>query len=160
MALADANPSNGCMTVLRGAHRTADGAPNPLRHYHKRDWMISDEDVLRFPPRGARPPLDSQLGTAHFPSTPAAVQHPQSERGETGGAGADNAAAGSADVRQLPVRAGSCIFFDGLLPHGTAPNLSAHGRRALQFHFCRPDAKACTNARRIEIFDAYARGDS
>ena len=57
VALTDANPTNGCMTVLRGAHRTADGAPNPLRHYQKRDWMISDEDVLGFPPRGARPPF-------------------------------------------------------------------------------------------------------
>lgn len=39
----------------------------------------------------------------------------------------------------VPLRAGSALFFSGLLHHGTPPNDSSRNRRALQFHY-RPES--------------------
>ena len=36
------------------------------------------------------------------------------------------------------MKPGGLLLFDGLLPHGTPHNSSAHRRRALQFHYA-PD---------------------
>jgi phytanoyl-CoA hydroxylase len=63
-----------------------------------------------------------------------------------------------ADVVTLPVSPGSLILFDGLLPHGTPANRSSEPRRAVQFHYARPDADGCANARRVQLFDGTVRG--
>lgn len=63
-----------------------------------------------------------------------------------------------ADVVTLPLSPGSLVFFDGLLPHGTPANRSQQPRRAVQFHYARPDADGCANARRVQLFDGTVRG--
>ncbi len=62
------------------------------------------------------------------------------------------------DVVVLPLLPGSVIFFDGLLPHGTPQNRSPESRRAVQYHYARPNADGCTNARRVQLFDGTVRG--
>lgn len=39
------------------------------------------------------------------------------------------------DALAVPLKPGSCLFFDGLLHHGTPPSHSDKRRRALQYHY-------------------------
>lgn len=53
----------------------------------------------------------------------------------------------------LPMQPGDCLFFDGLLHHGTPPSRSPLRRRALQFHY-RPAAvqPLSDRAERLRLF--------
>lgn len=44
------------------------------------------------------------------------------------------------DVVAAPLPPGGLVLFDGLVPHGTPTNASAHRRRALQLHWYRRGA--------------------
>ena len=52
----------------------------------------------------------------------------------------------------VPLAPGSALFFDGLLHHGTPENRTATRRRALQFHYLRPDAITTSDAERLLTF--------
>lgn len=52
----------------------------------------------------------------------------------------------------VPLEPGGCLFFHGLLPHGTPPNRSPHRRRALQFHYLAAGAPRCTEEERLAVF--------
>lgn len=52
----------------------------------------------------------------------------------------------------VPLAPGSALFFDGLLHHGTPQNLTRTRRRALQFHYLRPDAVTTSDAERLLVF--------
>lgn len=65
------------------------------------------------------------------------------------------------DVMAVPLPAGGCLIFDGLLHHGTPMNRSARRRWALQFHYAPLDAvwqsrkqRAAYKARRLAAFGA------
>jgi len=44
----------------------------------------------------------------------------------------------------VPLKSGGVLFFDGMIHHGTPPNMSGRLRRSLQFHFI-PDGTAVTS---------------
>ena len=52
----------------------------------------------------------------------------------------------------IPLRAGGCLVFDGLLPHGTPHNDSDQRRRAIQFHYCPADAVRTDKSSRMAVF--------
>lgn len=74
------------------------------------------------------------------------------------------------DVRRdaviaVPLAAGGCLVFDGLLHHGTPTNRSARRRWALQLHYAPADAiwrtkqeRAEYRARRLDTFGADGKG--
>lgn len=56
----------------------------------------------------------------------------------------DRLQSGAVDVRNavpVPLPAGGALFFSGILPHQTPPNISAERRRALQFHYRSQDSR-------------------
>jgi phytanoyl-CoA hydroxylase len=57
----------------------------------------------------------------------------------------------------VPLRPGGCLLFDGLLPHGTPPNLSPRRRRAVQFHYCPASAQKTSLEARLELFGAEGK---
>jgi phytanoyl-CoA hydroxylase len=60
----------------------------------------------------------------------------------------------------VPLQPGGCLFFDGLLPHGTPHNRSLLRRRALQFHY-RPAGVALTSREeRLAVFGGEGRNVS
>lgn len=52
----------------------------------------------------------------------------------------------------VPLPPGSALFFDGLLQHGTPANRTSTRRRALQFHYIRPDAVHTSDDERLLVF--------
>ncbi|HZO89453.1 MAG TPA: phytanoyl-CoA dioxygenase family protein [Chthonomonadaceae bacterium] len=60
----------------------------------------------------------------------------------------------------VPLKPGGCLFFDGLLPHGTPHNHSALRRRALQFHYRPASVVAATEEERLAVFGGEGRGVS
>lgn len=58
----------------------------------------------------------------------------------------------------VPLPAGSALFFDGMLHHGTPPNRTGARRRAVQFHYRRADARHVTEAEHLRLFGAEAHG--
>jgi len=55
----------------------------------------------------------------------------------------------------LPLAPGGCLFFSGLLHHGTPPNRSNDRRQALQFHFA---AEGCTKMSFAEHAALFGEG--
>jgi phytanoyl-CoA hydroxylase len=53
----------------------------------------------------------------------------------------------------IPLKPGGVLFFSGLLPHGTPPNMSAHRRRALQFHYAAANCTKMTVEQHGELFN-------
>ena len=52
----------------------------------------------------------------------------------------------------VPLEPGGCLFFHGLMHHGTPANFSRSQRRALQFHYRPACADTITTEARLEIF--------
>jgi phytanoyl-CoA hydroxylase len=52
----------------------------------------------------------------------------------------------------VPLKPGGCMFFDGLLPHGTPTNRSDRRRRAVQFHFAPKDTQRTDKTERMAVF--------
>ena len=52
----------------------------------------------------------------------------------------------------VPLKPGGCLFFHGLLHHGTPPSRSPQRRRALQFHYRPAGATQIAPAQRLAIF--------
>lgn len=52
----------------------------------------------------------------------------------------------------VPLKPGGCLFFDGMLPHGTPHNLSSQRRRALQFHYRPVGVEATAREERLAVF--------
>lgn len=57
----------------------------------------------------------------------------------------------------VPLPPGGLLFFDGLLPHGTPHNSSAHRRRALQFHYAPAGITKTTKEERMAIFGSEGK---
>ena len=55
-------------------------------------------------------------------------------------------------VTAVPLPVGGCLFFSGLLPHGTPHNHTDMHRRALQFHYYPETTKGTTAEERLAIF--------
>ena len=55
-------------------------------------------------------------------------------------------------VAAVPLPVGGCLFFSGLLPHGTPHNHTDMHRRALQFHYYPETTKDTTAEERLAIF--------
>jgi phytanoyl-CoA hydroxylase len=64
------------------------------------------------------------------------------------------------DCVAVPLKPGDCLFFDGLLPHGTPPNRSPLRRRALQFHYRPASATSTSREARLAVFGGDERGVS
>jgi phytanoyl-CoA hydroxylase len=52
----------------------------------------------------------------------------------------------------VPLKPGGCLFFHGLLHHGTPANRSGRRRRALQFHYKPANSGEITTEERMQIF--------
>lgn len=57
----------------------------------------------------------------------------------------------------VPLEPGDCLFFSGLLPHGTPSNVSGTERRAIQLHYAWSTEQGVGNARRLELFDGVQK---
>ncbi len=55
-------------------------------------------------------------------------------------------------VVSVPLRPGGCLFFHGLLHHGTPPSRSSRRRRALQFHYKPASVGRTTEDERMAVF--------
>jgi phytanoyl-CoA hydroxylase len=53
----------------------------------------------------------------------------------------------------IPLQPGGVLFFSGLLQHGTPPNMTAHRRRALQFHYAAANCTRMTIDQHGELFN-------
>src|SRR5262249_652002 len=58
----------------------------------------------------------------------------------------------------VPLPPGGCLFFDGLLPHGTPHNHSPLRRRALQFHYQPANTPTLSREERLALFGGEERG--
>jgi len=56
-----------------------------------------------------------------------------------------------------PLEPGGCLFFHGLLHHGTPANRSNNRRRALQFHYKPRSAGAVTTEERMQVFGSEGK---
>ena len=63
-------------------------------------------------------------------------------------------------IEVVPLKPGGALFFSGLLHHGTPANMSAHRRRALQFHYAAARCRRMTFREHMEYFSdgAYYSG--
>ncbi|MCA1597043.1 MAG: phytanoyl-CoA dioxygenase family protein, partial [Chloroflexi bacterium] len=57
----------------------------------------------------------------------------------------------------VPLPPGGCLFFDGLLAHGTPRNLTDQRRQALQFHYAPADRGEVSTADRMAVFGSEGR---
>ena len=57
----------------------------------------------------------------------------------------------------VPLDPGGCLFFHGLMHHGTPANFSQDQRRALQFHYRPACATTITTEARLEIFGSEGK---
>lgn len=57
----------------------------------------------------------------------------------------------------VPLPPGGCLFFDGLIHHGTPANRTALRRRAVQFHYCAADAPWGSDEQRLAIFGSEGK---
>lgn len=60
----------------------------------------------------------------------------------------------------VPLNPGGCLFFDGLLPHGTPHNRSPLRRRALQFHYRPAGVIPTTREERLAVFGGEGKNVS
>lgn len=56
-----------------------------------------------------------------------------------------------------PLKAGGCLIFDGLVPHGTPHNTTNTRRRALQFHYVAKGTPRTTTEERMQVFGSEGR---
>lgn len=61
-----------------------------------------------------------------------------------------------ADV-YVPLPPGGCLFFDGMIHHGTAPNESNRRRRALQFHYAPKSAVKTSTDERLSVWGSEGK---
>lgn len=54
----------------------------------------------------------------------------------------------------VPLPPGGALFFDGLLHHGTSPNLTDTRRRAVQMHYVPAGTMRTPQEDRLEVFGA------
>lgn len=59
-----------------------------------------------------------------------------------------------------PLKAGGCLIFDGLVPHGTPHNATNTRRRALQFHYVAKGTPRTTTEERMAMFGSEGRNVS
>jgi phytanoyl-CoA hydroxylase len=59
-------------------------------------------------------------------------------------------------IHVVPLKPGGALFFSALVHHGTPANLSAHRRRALQFHYVGPQSRRMTFEEHMAYFRAGA----
>lgn len=57
----------------------------------------------------------------------------------------------------VPLEPGGCLFFDGLIHHGTPANRTPTRRRALQFHYTAASALWGTDEERLAIFGSEGK---
>ncbi|MCZ6676022.1 MAG: phytanoyl-CoA dioxygenase family protein [Candidatus Poribacteria bacterium] len=57
----------------------------------------------------------------------------------------------------VPLKPGGCLFWHGLLYHGTPANRSNLRRRALQFHYSPESSESLTTGERMEIFGSEGK---
>lgn len=69
----------------------------------------------------------------------------------------DDVASFIGDAVAVPLEPGDCLFFSGLLPHGTPANSGATSRKSMQLHFAWSDAVAERNSTRLRLFDGSLR---
>lgn len=60
-------------------------------------------------------------------------------------------------VIAVPLSPGGCLFFSGLLPHGTPHNDSDRMRRALQFHYRSVGVSSTTTDERLAVFGSEGK---
>ena len=60
-------------------------------------------------------------------------------------------------VIAVPLPPGGCMFFNGLLPHGTPHNRSDQHRRALQFHYYPQGTKSTSTQERLAVFGSEGK---
>ncbi len=60
----------------------------------------------------------------------------------------------------IPMKAGGCLLFDALLPHGTPANRTDLQRWAVQFHFVSPDSRETRDEDRLALFGSEGKGVS
>lgn len=60
----------------------------------------------------------------------------------------------------IPMKAGGCLLFDALLPHGTPANRTGRQRWAVQFHYVAPDSKETEDEDRLAVFGEEGKGVS
>ena len=58
----------------------------------------------------------------------------------------------------VPLQAGDCLLWDGLLFHGSAANHSLRRRRALQFHYKPCSVDWISKEERLQYFDGLLQG--
>lgn len=52
----------------------------------------------------------------------------------------------------IPMRAGGCLLFDALLPHGTPANRTGCQRWAVQYHYVSPESRETSEEDRLAMF--------
>ena len=60
-------------------------------------------------------------------------------------------------VVAVPLQPGGCMFFSGLLPHGTPHNTSTKRRRALQFHYRPSNTETTSTDERLAVFGSEGK---
>ena len=61
-------------------------------------------------------------------------------------------------ILAVPLEPGSCLLFDGLIPHGTPESRSDKWRRALQLHYAPASVGKITKEERMAVFNGEAKG--
>ena len=57
----------------------------------------------------------------------------------------------------VPLPPGGCLFFHGLLQHGTPANRSGKRRRALQYHYRPADVECISSEERLAVFGSEGK---
>ena len=60
----------------------------------------------------------------------------------------------------IPMRAGGCLLFDALLPHGTPANRTDRQRWAVQYHYVSSDSRETRDEDRLAVFGSEGKGVS
>ena len=60
----------------------------------------------------------------------------------------------------IPMRAGGCLLFDALLPHGTPANRTDRQRWAVQYHYVSSDSGETGDEDRLAVFGSEGKGVS
>ena len=60
----------------------------------------------------------------------------------------------------VPLKPGGCLFFHGLIHHGSPANRSDRRRRAVQFHYCAASVEQTTEEDRLATFGSEGKGVS
>jgi len=60
----------------------------------------------------------------------------------------------------IPMKAGGCLLFDALLPHGTPANRTDRQRWAVQYHYVSADSRETGDEDRLAVFGSEGKGVS